>query len=355
MSATSTGIRATLANSVRVQHISDAERWNEAVGNLNGGFLQSWQWGEFKALHGWAAIRLLASRNNAPSAGAQVLIKSMGPASVLYIPRGPVIRDQDPEALSALTIAIDALAEQHRAVIAFAEPDSSLGRGMPPHGKLAWQPSSVELQPLRTIKVRVDRDDDDILAAMKNKSRYNVRLAGRRGVTVRNGDISEIALFYELLQETSDRDAFGIHSVEYYADMLGIFEDSAALLLAEYEGELAAGAIVLKHGTEAIYMFGASSRAYQRHMPTHLLQFEAMKWARSHGCTWYDLWGIPSTDEPPNEAQSDDLNVRSGLWGVYRFKQGFGGEVFTYPGVLERQYYPSLVKLWRKFRPGPGA
>ena len=77
-------------------------------------------------------------------------------------------------------------------------------------------------------------------------------------------------------------------------------------------------------------------------MPTYALQFAALQWARDAGCTHYDLWGIPPTDEPPDAAQGEQQNVRDGLWGVYRFKQGFGGDVVTYPGIFVRQYRP----LW---------
>jgi peptidoglycan pentaglycine glycine transferase (the first glycine) len=350
----SPGVKSTLSSAIRIVEGRNPASWDEAIERLGGGFLQSWAWGEFKQLHGWRPVRLLATVDQRPLVAAQVLIRKVGPMTVLYVPRGPVSNEPNQDALSALTVAIDQIARKERAVIAFIEPESLTTVDLPHTGNLSWTPSAFELQPLRTIKVRVDRDDDEILGEMKNKTRYNVRLAGRRGVTVRQGDISEIAPFYALLQETSDRDAFGIHSIEYYADMLASFGDRAALLLAEYDSDIAAGAIVLQHGAEAIYMFGASSTAYQRHMPTHLLQFEAMKWAREKGCTWYDLWGIPATDEPPENANDGELNVRNGLWGVYRFKQGFGGEVFSYPGVLERQYYPTLVNLWRRFRPGPG-
>jgi peptidoglycan pentaglycine glycine transferase (the first glycine) len=254
-----------------------------------------------------------------------------------------------------LKALIDQVAGRDRAAIAFLEPEQMSSVQLPGDGDLAWTHSPTELQPLRTIKVPVDRTDDEILAGMKSKTRYNVRLASRRGVTVRQGTLDDIAPFYEALEETSDRDSFGIHGIEYYADMLDVFGNKSVLLLAEFEGEIAAGAIVLQHGNEAIYMFGASSREYQRHMPTHLLQFEAMRWARDRGCHTYDLWGIPATDTPPDEARGGDLNVRSGLWGVYRFKQGFGGETVSYPGVYERHYYPRLIKLWRRFRPGIGA
>jgi peptidoglycan pentaglycine glycine transferase (the first glycine) len=355
MSASPWRVRDTLTRSVRIVEVRDRNQWDDAISLIGGSLLQSWEWGEFKYRHGWTAHRLLGTKDGHPKIAAQVLVRPVGPMSVLYVPRGPASANDDESVFSTLTLAIDSLAQRNRSAIAFMEPEDSIPDALSLAGSLGWQPSPVELQPLRTIKVRVDRSDDEILSGMKNKTRYNVRLAGRRGVTVRSGDISEIVSFYEVLQETSERDSFGIHGVEYYADMLDIFGDSAALLLAEIDGEIAAGVIVLKHGTEATYMFGASSRAHQRHMPTHLLQFEAMRWAREKGCIEYDLWGIPATNTPPDEAADDGLNVRSGLWGVYRFKQGLGGEITSYPGVFERQYYPRLVQLWRQFRTGPGA
>jgi peptidoglycan pentaglycine glycine transferase (the first glycine) len=351
---TASGVEATLSRSLRVRECEDPVQWTSVASTLGGSLLQSWEWGEFKRLHGWTAHRLVCERDGQPVAAAQALRRGMGPMSVLYVPRGPMVEASESAALSTLTLEIDRLAAKHRAAVAFLEPED-ISAGPPSiEGSLAWSPSRIELQPHRTIKVRIDREDEEILAGMKSKCRYNVRLAGRRGVSIRQGDISEVAAFYELLEETSDRDEFGIHGVEYYADMLDVFEDRSALFLAELNGAIAAGAIILRHGSEAIYMFGASSREYQRHMPTHLLQFEAMRWARDHGCAWYDLWGIPATDTPPEEAEQTDLNVRNGLWGVYRFKQGFGGEVVSYPGVFERQYYPRLINLWRRFRPGPG-
>jgi peptidoglycan pentaglycine glycine transferase (the first glycine) len=345
----------SLAESARVEQVHDQIRWDAAIAELGGSLLQSWQWGEFKGRHGWVPHRFFVEQDRSIVAAAQVLSRPVGPFSVLYVPRGPAVRDVNHSGLSALSLAIDQLGSATRSAIAFIEPDDEDGFEMPWEGVLAWSPSQTELQPLRTIKVAVDRDDDEILAGMKNKCRYNVRLAGRRGVTVRHATIEEIVDFYEVLSETSERDEFGIHGIEYYADMLDVFRDSAALLIAEFDGAIAAGAIVLQHGNEAIYMFGASSRAHQRHMPSHLLQFEAMRWARERGCQWYDLWGIPPTDTPPEETNGSGLNVRSGLWGVYRFKQGFGGEIVHYPGVFERPYYPRLINLWRLFRPGPGA
>lgn len=348
-------IAATLSSSIRSSRVLDPAQWDQIISELDGSILQCWRWGAFKAFHGWEPLRLVVRTGDRVGAAAQMLIRRMGPFTVLYVPRGPAVApDASPGEIAALTLAIDEIARKRRSVIAFIEPDVPIDQ-LATRGSLGWNRSSVELQPLRTIKVPVTGSDDEILESMKSKTRYNVRLAGRRGVTVRQATIEETPDFYEVLEETSSRDEFGIHSIEYYADMIDAFGEDAALLVAEFDGSLVAGAIVLKHGNEAIYMFGASARSAQRHMPTHLLQFEAMKWARERGCSTYDLWGIPPTDTPPDEASEDELNVRSGLWGVYRFKQGFGGDTVSYPGVYERVYRPGLVDLWRRFRPGPGA
>ncbi|MGA7670598.1 MAG: peptidoglycan bridge formation glycyltransferase FemA/FemB family protein, partial [Nitrolancea sp.] len=199
----------------------------------------------------------------------------------------------------------------------------------------------------------IDKSDDELLSAMKPKTRYNVRLAERRGVEVRRGGVRDVPIFYQLLAETAERDQFGIHGIEYFDDMMRVFGDDVALFLAEYDGVPAAGLLALKTPEEAIYMYGATRSEYQRHMPAYLIQFAAMQWARDAGCTSYDLWGIPVNDSPPDSASDGhgSVNVRDGMWGVYRFKQGFGGDVVTYPGMFERIYAKPLMRAWRTVRP----
>ncbi len=346
-------------HSIRVSLVEDPSVWDAAIASLNGSILQSWVWGEFKSRHGWEkALRILVQESGDPVISGQVLIRRIGPFSVLYVPRGPAAREASDACWSAFTIELNRIARNENAVVSFVEPERPVETLQASHGDLAWHPAPVELQPLRTIKVPLDSDDESILQRMKSKTRYNIRLAIRRGVTVREADANEIVPFYEMLEETSGRDRsgeFAIHGIDYYADLLNVLGDSAQFLLAEIDGEIAAGAILFHHLDETIYMFGASTQRHQRHMPAHLIQFEAMRRARERGSARYDLWGIPATDEPPDELGGDRVNVRSGMWGVYRFKLGFGGDIVSYPGVLERQHFPSLVRLWRAFRSGPGA
>lgn len=335
--------QATQARIVQDQH-----EWEHLTSVLGGNVLQGWLWGEFKQAHGWEALRLVVENAAGPLAAAQVLFRRYGPISIAYVPRGPLLTTERELVLSDLTLALDVECRRRRAAAIFVEPEQPLF-GNPASGGLAMQPSRVLLQPKRTIKVPIDLDDETLLARMKPKTRYNVRLAERRGVTIRQGDRSDLQTFYQMLRETGERDQFGIHTFEYYADMLDMFGENAVLLLAEFEQQAAAGVIVVRHGAEAVYMYGASTTNHQRHMPAYLIQFAAMRWARDAGCSVYDLWGIPESDTPPDDAQSagGGLNVRSGMWGVFRFKSGFGGEIVEYPGVFERVYMPSVLRLGR--------
>jgi peptidoglycan pentaglycine glycine transferase (the first glycine) len=178
-------------------------------------------------------------------------------------------------------------------------------------------------------------------------------LAERRGVEIRHESASEeaIATFYQLLQETSDRNEFGIHSPEYYRDFLRFFGDRALLLNAYVDGQPAAGLVAARFGPEAIYMYGASSTLHRAHGAAFALQFEAMRWARDHGCAKYDLWGIPSEDPNTQHVDGDRVaGTKGDDWsGLYKFKVGFGGNIVSYPPTLERRYRPLIAFGVRHF------
>lgn len=335
----------------RVSLATDATAWDATVARLGGRLLQSWRWGLFKERHGWKPYRFLFETNQAVAA-AQALVRSIWGLSLVYVPRGPVCDRPEPALAEAVKTTLDTLARETRAIIVLVEPEDERGAALLPQS-LGWRPSPTVVQPRRTLKVPVG-DDDALLRQMKPKARYNVRLACRRGVTTRLADPHELGAFYELLEETARRDGFGIHRPEYFADLLETFGQDAALIFAEFDGALAAAALVVRFGDEAVYLYGASRTELQRHMPAYAVQWRALQWAREHGCRWYDLWGIPDDDEPPPEATADQRNVRAGLWGVYRFKLGFGGTPYTYPGMRECVRNPLLVAAWRRLRPLEG-
>jgi peptidoglycan pentaglycine glycine transferase (the first glycine) len=328
--------------------LSESE-WDAAVLAGNGHFLQSWRWGEFKSRFGWGIERVSVA-DNTGAALAQILFRSRGPISVGYIPRGPVIPAVHASVSAEMMRNVDQAAKRHRALYTLVESD----RPLPFSGtykRHGFVMGPEHIQPARTVKVAL-LDDEPLLAQMRQNTRYSVRLAIRRGVeVVRCGDDYDAGDFYTLLLETADRNRFGIHDERYYREFLEIFGDDALCIFARYDDKLAAALIAAKHGTEAIYMYGASSSQHRAHGAAFLLQFEAMKWARGAGCQRYDLWGIPAVDpETMGDTHDTVASSRGDDWrGLYRFKTGFGGDIVSYPPVLERRYSPVGSLVARKF------
>lgn len=182
---------------------------------------------------------------------------------------------------------------------------------------------------------------------MKQKTRYNIRLAEKKGVIVRTWD--DMESFHKMMLVTGDRDHFGIHSLEYYRCAYELFHpmDMCELLVAEYEGKPLAALMVFARGQRAWYFYGASTDEERNRMPAYLLQWEAMKWAKARGCEEYDLWGVPDEEEPTLEANFE--KQQDGLWGVYRFKRGFGGELKRVAQAMDRVYNPMLYWAYLRF------
>jgi lipid II:glycine glycyltransferase (peptidoglycan interpeptide bridge formation enzyme) len=164
---------------------------------------------------------------------------------------------------------------------------------------------------------------------------------------VRGGDADDVSTFTQLLEATADRADFGIHPPSYYEGAYELFVPRgwARLLLAEVESEPVAGLMVFALPPRSWYFYGASSTAHREKMPTYLLQWEAIRWAKSLGCTTYDLWGVPDEDR---DVLEDEFTKRSdGLWGVYRFKRGFGGGLVRTVGAWDRVLAPVRYQLYQ--------
>jgi lipid II:glycine glycyltransferase (peptidoglycan interpeptide bridge formation enzyme) len=326
------------------------DEWNACLAELGGHLLQSWSWGAFKSQHGWTAERV-SMPDCQPVCMAQILFRQKGPFSVAYIPRGPVIGTEDPEIIQQLFVRIDHACTKNRALFLVVEPDTPLPIALELRSNFRAGPK--HFQPSRTVKVPV-LDDDALLAQMHQKTRYSVRLAKRKGVAIDRYDglVEDAAsLFYELLTETANRNEFGIHNFDYYRSFLASFDRDSVLLIARVNGEPAACLIAAGFGSEAIYMYGGSSTKHRAYGAAFYLQFEAMRWARETGRTYYDLWGIPTTDPEPDDEPRDKVPATRGHdWrGLYRFKTGFGGKIIDYPETLERVYHPLAARLSKRF------
>jgi lipid II:glycine glycyltransferase (peptidoglycan interpeptide bridge formation enzyme) len=290
----------------------------------------------------------------------------------MYVPKGPALDYGESALLEQVLGDLEDTAQRERAVFVKIDPDvqadSVEGQAVVDTlRRRGWRPSREQIQFRNTMLVDLARSPDEILAEMKSKWRYNVRLATRRGVTVRRGTTADLPLLYDMYAQTAARDGFVIRPEPYYHDVWSTFIDArlAQPLIAEVDGE-PVGMVIVFHfprqtstpsaveapapstvggpapstveglrtsGGRAWYMVGASLPVHREKMPNHLLQWEAMRWAQEQGCTVYDMWGAP-----------DKLDESDPLWGVYRFKRGFGGEFVRHIGAWD--YPVSGLRYW---------
>lgn len=311
-----------------------------------GNILQSAAWGHFKARWGWTPVRLLVYQGDQPVAGAQVLMRTLPLGrKLLYVPRGPVVSPDHTEALTVLLEELHRLARAHRAAFVTLEPNwpisaEEAARLLAPAG---FRPGARSIQPRATLVVDLRPPLEEILAHMKQKWRYNIRLSDRKGVTVRLGNEKDFEVFHALMEETGRRDGFAVRPMAYYRDAWQAFQpDRSALLIAEYRQVPLAALLVFRCGPVAYYLYGASSSRERQRMPNHALQWAAMQWAKAQGCERYDLWGIPAA-----ALQNPSVERSGGLWGVYRFKRGFGGAAITYPGAFDAVYSVPVYTAYR--------
>lgn len=324
------------------------DQWNRFLqGNAEAHFLQTGEWGELKAQFGWEPVRLITG-----GVGAQVLFRRLLLGlHIAYIPK-PHLGGAVSAGEAALWEEIDRLCADRHAIFCMVEPDEwmsdklhvrSSGIEQPP-GRTQERVSRQNIQPRRTVVVNLEVAESVILDRMRPKCRYNIRLAEKKGVTIEPWD--DLANFHLMMRTTSDRDGFSVHSPAYYRAAFELFHTTGMceLLVAKYQDQPLAALLVFARGKRAWYVYGASTDEERNRMPNYLLQWEAMRWARERGCIEYDLWGTPDEDEPVLETNFERRS--DGLWGVYRFKRGFGGELRRAAPAMDRVYRPWLYQLY---------
>ncbi len=302
--------------------------------------LQSPEWGVLKSRFGWKP-RYITQENS----GAMVLFKNLPLGfSAGYIPKGPVGKHWD-----TLWSNIDAIARQERTIFLKVEPDLWENEKNAERQSVigfANMPSDT-IQPRRTMSVSLLGTEDDWLNRMKQKTRYNIRLAERKDVRVDKSN--NLSAFSHLMQVTGSRDGFGVHTADYYRLAYELFSKNGhcELLIATYGEKILAGLMVFRRGKRAWYLFGGTSNEERNRMPAYLIQWEAMRWAARNGCVEYDLWGVP--DFPESELENQFQERSDGLWGVYRFKRGFGGEIIRAVEARDRVYYKNIYWAYQWF------
>ncbi|PLX27626.1 hypothetical protein C0583_00090 [Candidatus Parcubacteria bacterium] len=265
-------------------------------------FLQSWEWGEFQMSVGHEVFRL-GTEENGQIKFAFSAIKNKLPMgkAYLYIPRVSSIDEE----------ILEELKNKFSDVLFVRIEPTSQSRIM----KYELR-KTIDIQASRTSIVDMNRPEEDVLKSFHQKTRYNIRLADKKGVQVRVGTKNDFEDFLSVMTETSGRDGFRLHAKEYYMKQLEI--PFVELIVATYEGKIIAGNIVSFFGDMASYIHGSSSNEYRYVMAPFAIQWYSMKLAKEKGMKYYDLNGIG--DKWP---------------GVTRFKRGFKGEEIEYPGCFD--------------------
>ena len=359
----------------------DSQTWNSLLKSLpEPHILQTWEWGQVKAAYGWkhsyhvweerSAGELLHSVQPPPAdarvfALAQVLQRRFSLAglstglNVLYVPKGPILRDWSEINLRRRVLSdLLEFSKGQRAIFIKIDPDVRIGAGVPntdqaqedPIGKSVradliqsgWLDSAEQIQFPNTVQIDLNLTEEALLAVMKQKTRYNIRLAAKHGVRIRPGGETDIPMLFRMYAQTAERDGFVIRPEAYYGLLWKTFIQAgfARPLIAEVDGEPIAALIFFWLSQRAWYLYGMSTENHREKMPNHLLQWEAMRLAKANGCQQYDLWGAP-----------DIFDESDPLWGVYRFKEGLGGHVVRNIGAWDFTVRPRMYHLYTQILP----
>lgn len=334
----------------RVAGAGDKEQFNARVAASElADVLQSWEWGEVKRETGWKPIRLMIEDEGATVSTCSMLVTkpARGVPPLAYAPRGPVLDYGREEQLRAM---LDAIRDESDGAFIFMcdpavedhSPEASAASRFMTRSETG---GFGGVQPKTVMVLDLDPDLDKILGGFKSKWRYNIRLAERKGVEIREGSKEDIPPFHEILVETARRDGFSVRGPGYFESLWNQLAPSGKLKLfmANYEGHPIAGIILFCMGSRVVYVYGASSNEHRNVMPNHLIQWSAIKWSKENGYSLYDFRGVSPVrnGEPVDES----------LAGLNRFKEGFGAQYVEYAGQFELPIRNAWYRLWRVASP----
>jgi len=358
--------------------IGDPSKWNALIAGLpNTHLLQSWEWAAFKAKFGWEPFPFTWETLTPDSHGlyrilaAAIILKRTIPIKgfsarlgILYIPKGPLLDWNDQPLRTRVLDDLQLYAKDQHAVFLKMDPDLIIGIGIPGTDNQQdnstsqviknelesrkWSFSNEQVQFRNTAMIDLSSSEDLIKSKFKQKTRYNINLAVKKGILVRKGTVADLSMLYQLYAETSIRDGFIIREESYYHSIWQSFMTAsgsntapfAVPLIAEFDGKPVAAIFVFGFSSKAYYLYGMSSEQHREKMPNYLLQWEAIKLARERGCLEYDLWGAP-----------DDFNESDPLWGVFRFKEGLGGTIIRSIGAWDYPVNPFVYNLYTQVLP----
>jgi lipid II:glycine glycyltransferase (peptidoglycan interpeptide bridge formation enzyme) len=322
---------------------SDAE-WDRYVrAQPRAHLLQLSAWGALKTQFEWDRQIVALGADGQIRAGALTLLKRLplGLGLMAYAPMGGYAENQ-----AQFAQLWEAIRLQTGAAFIKLEPGHCAAGATPSLAAMGFRESPQTIQPPRTIVIDIAGEDEAILGRMNQGTRRKIRKSLKSDVEYDEGGRADISDFSRLMAQTGERNAFGVHNEAYFGKVFDhLIPKYGALFLARYQGDLLAAIMVFALGDNAWYLYGASSRGKGKLYATYGIQWAAIQWAKQRGCRYYDLWGVPDHDETSLEAQFKER--RDGLWGVYGFKRGWGGEVRRSLGAWDKAYNPLIYAAYR--------
>jgi len=335
---------------MRIAFLNNKNKLNEFIATQpHSSFSQSWEWGEYQEICGNKIFRLGVEEEGDLMA-AITFIKTNLPLGLgyFYAPRGPVVevRSEKLEVksiINELFKKVEKIGMEEKAIFFRFEPDLIVN---PACAGMTIE-KTIDVQPHRTSILDLSQTEEDILKKMHQKTRYNIRLAQKKGIEIIEAGGERFEDFWKLMEQTKDRDGFRLHGKEHYRKMISSVNSHRStvnkedlfikLFLAKYQDQIIAGNIISFFGDTVTYMHGASADSFRNLMAPFLLHWHIIKSAKGLGYNFYDMFGIDEDKWP----------------GVTRFKLGFSGEEKIYPGtfdlVFDKKRY-NIYKLVRKIR-----
>lgn len=375
----------------------------------NGHALQSVEWGDFKSKGEWTKELVgLEDAKGQLQACAMLLRRKVPVLSryILYAPRGYVLDYNNESLLKEFTKNLKQYAKKTKAIFVKIDPciiykertiDGDIREDGIDNSQLiasiknmgyAHKGTTLDfegIQPRFVFKLDVDKEKDDLFKSFHHKTRYNIRLAEKKGIEIYEGNIDDLKEFERIMRVTGARDGFITRPLKYFQEMYESMEKQGKmkLFMAKYnvkkaleksmadlekeqnskkpnedrinklereipemkelaknneDGIIVSGAIVLLNGAKSWYLYGASDNLYRNLMPNYLLQWKMIQYSMDQGCTLYDFRGISGNLDPDHH-----------LYGLYRFKRGFNGDFVEYIGEFDlvvSKFYYHLWEFW---------
>ena len=309
-------------------------------------FQQSIEWGKVK--QDWKNEIILCEDENGNIIGSMSILIRKIPifGNLMYSPRGPICDIHSKEVLENLTKSLKELAKQYKAFVIKIEPDIESNdkefRKIVEELKYKIKDDAKnfneEIQPRYVFRLDIKgKNEDEVFESFHSKTRYNIRLAIKKGVVIKEGTKEDLKEFHKIMVETGKRDNFIIRPLEYFERMYdNLVPSHMKLLMAYVEDKPVAGIILIIYGNKIWYLYGASSNSYRNFMPNYLLQWEGIKLAIKEKKDIYDFRGV-----------SGVVDENHPQYGLYRFKKGFGAKFTEFIGELYIPFKPLTYKLYK--------